>query len=575
MSTASDLDLDLENLFQPAWTQSKTESNRFEKFTGNEGVKPERRFSDKPGERRGPRREGSGGGSGFGGGGGGGGGRGGARPQRSGGSKFGGQGNFGRRDDRRDDRREPQAAPAPLPEINVTFLPDEKGVEQLARQIKITGRAYPLFQIAQLVLQKPERYSVQLGVKKKADGTVAQSLFACALDDSPWLSEDEAVAHVLAHHFATFYQAERTATEPPKGTYTFVAQCGMSGVILGPPNYHDYQNQLRKLHAEKFPRMPFDMFKARVKIVKDEAVVKKWIEDQSFKTEYNCLNVAEPLKLASLEEVEKHFRATHKDSIIKPVETMIVAGVPSRSLRSGGLQRLVRGEWEHQKHFPLVVATKLSQQFASHGLQFFKVNKTVTHVAVARPQYLDLESTPVSESIRRIVEFINANARCTRKKLVEALAPTPKPTVIEVKPEEPAATAAAAGPTSEQTAIISDLHWLVHQGHVLEFADGRLETAKKPLPRPAKPEKKPAEAKTETSSAEGSAAVATDTATPAETAAVSATETPVPVETVAEQAPVEAPVEAPAAAPAETPVAPESTPAGEPSNQIASGPPVS
>ena len=193
----------------------------------------------------------------------------------------------------------PQAAPAPLPEINVTFLPDEKGVEQLARQIKITGRAYPLFQIAQLVLQKPERYSVQLGVKKKADGTVAQPLFVCALDDSPWLSEDEAVAHVLKNHFATFYQAERTATEPPKGTYTFVAQCGMSGVILGPPNYHDYQNQLRKLHAERFSRMPFDVFKSRVKIVKDEAVVKKWIEDQSFKTEYTCLNVPEPLKLAS------------------------------------------------------------------------------------------------------------------------------------------------------------------------------------------------------------------------------------------------------------------------------------
>ena len=53
-------------------------------------------------------------------------------------------------------------------------------------------------------------------------------------------------------HFDTFYQAERTATEPPKGNYTFVAQCGMSGVILGPPNYHDYQNQLRKLHAGTF-----------------------------------------------------------------------------------------------------------------------------------------------------------------------------------------------------------------------------------------------------------------------------------------------------------------------------------
>ena len=536
MSTVSDLDLDLDNLFQPAWTQAKTEGNRFAKFTGNEGVKPERRFNDKPGARPGgPRRESGGGGERRGG------------PPR-GGSKFGGgdrKGGGFRGDDRRDDRREQRPAPpAPLPEINVTFIPDEKGVEQLARQIRITGRAYPLFQIAQLILQKAERYSVQLGVKKKADGTVAQQLFVCALDDSPWLAEDEAIEHVLKGHFGTFYQAERTATEPPKGVYTFVAQCGLSGVILGPPNYHDYQNQLRKLHTEKFSRMPFDLFKARVKIVKDEAVVKKWIEEQSFTTEYNCLNVAEPLKLASLEEVEKHFRATHKDSIIKPVESHTVAGVASRSLRSGGLQRLVRSEWEHQKYFPLVIATKLSQQFAGHGLQFFKVNKTVTHVSVARPLFLEIETTPVSENIKRIVDFINTHPKGTRRQLIESLAPTPKQTVIEI-PAPVAEGEAPAKPkapeaTPEQTAIIVDLHWLVHQGHVLEFADGKLETAKKPLPRPPKPEKKSAAVKP---AAEGEVAVATETVPQAEVAVEPAAETFAPAEVVAETPVVETPVQ--------------------------------
>ncbi len=522
MSNASDLDLNLDNLFQPAWAQGKDESNKFSKFTGNEGVKPERSFSGKPGERRGPRREGGG----FGG------------PPRSGGSKFGGgdrKGGF-RGGDRRDEpRRERPEPPAPLPELSVAFIPEERGVEQLSRQIKMTGRAYPLFQIAQLILAKAERYSVQLVAKKMADGS-AQPLFVCALDDSPWTSDDEAVEHVLKNHFATFYQAERTATEPPKGVYTFVAQCGISGVILGPPNYHDYQNQLRKLHAEKFSRMPFDMFKARVKIVKDEAVVKKWIEELSFKTEYVCLNVPEPLKLPNLEEVENHFRATHKDSIIKAVETVTVAGLPSRSLKCGGLQRLIRQEWEHQKHFPLPIATKLSQQFAQHGLQFFKVNKTVTHVSVARPQYLDIESNPVSDGIKRIVEFINATPKCTRKKLIEALAPTPKAATVPA-PETPAPAgegeaAAAAKPaepkapeaTPEQTAVMVDLHWLIHQGAVLEFADGRMETAKKPAPKPARVEKKPADAKPP---GEGEAAVAAPAATPA---AVIQTEDAGPVE---------------------------------------------
>ncbi|MEI9865274.1 MAG: hypothetical protein WDN00_12130 [Limisphaerales bacterium] len=121
----------------------------------------------------------------------------------------------------------------------------------------------------------------------------------------------------------------------------------------------------------------------------------------------------EPLTLATMEDVEKHFRETHKDSIIKAVETLTVAGLASRSLRSSGLQRLIRQEWEQQKFFPLPIATKLSQQFAHHGLQFFKVNKTVTHVNVARPTFLDIESSPVSENIKRIVEFINTtrNAR--------------------------------------------------------------------------------------------------------------------------------------------------------------------
>jgi hypothetical protein len=563
MSTASELDLNLENLFQPAWAQGKSESNKFAKFTGNEGVKPERSFSGKPGERRAPRRDGSGGG-GFGGGPAG---RDRGGPPR-GGSKFGDRKGSFRGGDRRDEPRERSAPPVPVPELNVAFIPEERGVEQLARQIKVTGRAYPLFQIALLILDKAERYSVQL-TKKKIEGVV-QPLFVCALDDSPWTNDEEAVAHVLKNHFATFYQAERTATEPPKGVYTFVAQCGLSGAILGPPNYHDYQNQLRKLHAEKFSRMPFDLFKARVKIVKDEAVVKKWVEEQSFKTEYICLNVPEPLTLPTLEDVENHFRLTHKDSIIKPVETHTVAGLPSRSLRCSGLQRLIRQEWEHQKFFPLPIATKLSQQFAHHGLSFFKVNKTVTHVSVARPQFLDLETTPVSENIRRIVEFINANAKCTRRKLIEALAPTPKiakAPVAEIlvtpaptaerevaappaKPAEPAAPEA----TPEQTAILVDLHWLIHQGAVLEFADGRMETAKKPAPKPVKP--KPAATKP---AAEGEAAA--ETAPPAE-----GTVEPAPEISATAEPAMETAVETPGSAEVPAPVAgaaPAAEPAGE------------
>ena len=229
--------------------------------------------------------------------------------------------------------------------------------------------------------------------------------------------------------------------------------------------------------------------------MRDEEVVKKWVDDQSWKTEYICLNLPEPLRLGNMEAVEKHFREAHKDNIIKPVDSHTLSGAAARSLRSPELLRLVRSVWEDQRRFPLQIATVLSQQFASHGLQFFKVNKTVTHVSVARPHYLDLEATPVSEGVKRIVDYINAHARCNRRQLVEALAPTPASPTPD--PTAPGATPAAAPtesdkPTTEQTAVIADLHWLIHQGHVIEFANGNLETAKRPLPKPVKPEVKPA-----------------------------------------------------------------------------------
>jgi len=239
--------------------------------------------------------------------------------------------------------------------------------------------------------------------------------------------------------------------------------------------------------------MPFDMFKSRVKIVRDEAVVKKWIEDQSWKTEFICLNVPEPLKLASRDEVEKHFRVTHLATIVRQVDSHEMTGPQSRSMPCRGLHQLARERWHDQQRFPLQLATYLSQQFASRGLQFFKVNKTVTHVSVARPQFLDLETTPVSENVRKIVEFIHTHPKCSRRKLFEALAPSALPTT------RPAAEGAPVPElTPEASAIISDLHWLVHQGHVIEFANGTLETAKKPLPKPPKPEPEKPQAIAET-----------------------------------------------------------------------------
>ena len=551
MSNSPNTDLDLNQLFLPDWAKGSSDTQLYKKYTGEEGLERNRRDRprgrrDGPGGgrpgQRGPQR------------GGGGPREGGARDgqQRGrGGPQRGGPRGSDRGQDRggrgqRFDRRGPRPEPKPLPEVDVYFMADEAGAETLARQIKATGRAFPLFNIAQMVLGRPERHVVQLKIKKGKDGAAVQKLFVCALDDSLWLSDKEAGEHALNAFFDTFYETVKTEAEPPKGTYTFVARCGITGRLLGPPNYHDYQNQLRSLYNERFQnRMSFDAFKSRVEIVREEETVKQWLDEQSFTTTYNCLNLPEPLTLESREAVREHFEKNHLANIVREVAEYRIEGKAAVKPPCREIGRLIRRNFDDQKRFPLKTVHKLSEQFAGRGLQFFKADKSITYVAVARPRTLTLDSGKVSPGIREIIDFIKANEGCHRKKLIETLAPAPEPAtpepVAEAAPapvsepaeapasdpvseahatppateesseapaeavdssaegaEAPAATPEAPAPapeasapapnaepaqpaepelTGKQKAVIGDLHWLIHQGHVIEFASGVLRTA--------------------------------------------------------------------------------------------------
>jgi hypothetical protein len=378
--------------------------------------------------------------------------------------------------------------------------PDPAGVASLARQVKLSARAYPLLEIAGLVIQKPDRYEITFRPMRDKEGKALIQFFVCSLDESIWLSEAEAVRHALKAHFDTFYQVEKQPCDPPKGVWTLVAQ--FDEIILGPPNYHAYQDKLREVHAQRAPRLPFDVFKSKVRMVKDEAVVKSWLESQSSRLQFTTLNVEEPQTLHSMSAVEEHFRAKHAANVVKRVDSWALNRQPNAPRLPEALTRVLRVSLERERRFPIRTMTALSGAFAHAGLQFFKRDKTAVHVAVARPHYLDLENILVQPGIKRIIEFINSTPGATRKKLLAALAPSPvveaaapevaAAAVVEPTPESPAAPAAEVAaappavvqPTGEQQALLSDLHWLVHQGHVIEFASGLLETAKKPQPKP-------------------------------------------------------------------------------------------
>jgi hypothetical protein len=375
-----------------------------------------------------------------------------------------------RRDDRHGGGRresEPVQRPVLLEGWEIKFVPEPRGVEGLLKQIKSTAKTYSLFELARLVLEKSARYLVEFQRKS------GPSLFQVVADGTLWLNESDAATRILSSQMEKFYRLERVAVEPPKGAFPIIAQCGISGVLLGPPNHHDYQLKLQKLHAERFSNMAFDSYKARVRMVRDEESIQKWRDEQSSQDVYFPLETpegTEPAPLKNLAEVAEHFQKNHAaTAIINPGDHFTAPGSAPVNDSAPVVIEFTRRELDNLIRFPLPLANTLGQKLAAGGLQIFKAHENITYVSVARPKMLDRQANPVSESLAAILDYLESNAGKPRAEQWKALLALP------TLPSDPAL---------RESALLRDFHWLLLQGHVIDFASKGLEI---PRRQPARP----------------------------------------------------------------------------------------
>lgn len=287
MSDAEKSPLDLTGLdFGPSWAKDKTPARDYSKEVGP------RENRDRRG--KGPRREGGGRSNDR---------RQGGNDRRQGGNdrrqnndrrEQGGdrRQNDRRGGDRRNQHREPRIE-VPAPEgFNGGVMPVEEGLDNLSKEIQGGGRTYSVFDLARVVMGARERFNVTFEAPK------GSKFFRCKSDGSLWLTKEEAVSHFWqAKLLPELYEEIESEAEAPKGNFTSVAKCGLSGQWLAPPNYHSYPGAVARMHAERFAHMSLEDYKRKIRVESGEEVVAAWIESQTKKIEFRPLSSKEILAL--------------------------------------------------------------------------------------------------------------------------------------------------------------------------------------------------------------------------------------------------------------------------------------
>lgn len=450
--------------FGPAWARPGARQERPASY-------PERRFSDRQGGDRRPRRD----------------------RQPRGERRFNsqdGERRFNREDrsrssfrPRRDGDRRGQAPRSPMAEptegLRVELRPVDSGLAALHQEVQKHRRTISLLDLAKVIMGSYDRYD--LVFMKQENGP---DLYHCKQGDGAcFISRQEAIKHLWQSSWMPkYYEAVEQEVEAPKGDFKAIAKCSLNNELVGPVNWHGYQSALLNLHRTKFADMTFEAFRSKIVTDKSEEAVQAWQKAVSKRTAWKPLREgASDTLLESPAAVEQDFEANHFDECYDVTDKVFVNGAVKKNHLSPGLwAHLIQLSGTTRRH-PSMLIPNLCHGLARHHMPIFKW-KGNHYTGPARPKAMG-EGTVLSDSLMSIATWAANNPGKGVDAMLKELAPVPDP---EQATEEEIAQA-----TEKQQNLVRDLLWLSEQGYILVFSNNTVNRPKtNPTPAPA-PKKAP------------------------------------------------------------------------------------
>ena len=355
---------------------------------------------------------------------------------------------------------------APAPGVRVTIVPDAHAVHLVGKEVHQVARVYPLFDVAQILLAERARCRAAFEVEESRP-----PLYQGKLDESLFLTKEEALRHLWQSEARNELMDEETIeVEPPKGNFQSVARCGLSGEWLGPPNFHSYQTNLRRLHRERFSNMPFEVYSSKVRTERGEEAVNAWLESTKQKTRWRLKGSeenpwiderADAERILSFNAFDKAFAETRKAEVS--------AAIPAKNL-SPSLLASLRVAGSHARKHPAILIPAVCRALEAEHLPVFK-RQGKLHTGPARPHALAPDAV-LAERPGKMVAWIRENGPAKLAGLWEAVLPE--------------------GSTAPPAEYAADLFWLLQQGHILLYTDDTLvvQEVREPTPPQPKSEKK-------------------------------------------------------------------------------------
>jgi hypothetical protein len=343
--------------------------------------------------------------------------------------------------------------------IDINLRPEEAALKVLINTLRNSCKTYQLFPLIRLFFEKEDRFFIVLSGQQhsnfKGFYTVSKKI--------PFLSMEGALDYIVHQNWAQYFKEECVELEKPKGNFQSINRCGITGALLGPPNYHLYADLLKEHYEDNLKgRCAYESFLSQIKNEHTTEVVEAWLTGMARGRRFRLL--ADPeVCFASREAAKKYLLENSDLNLISKVARVKLTISDMGQIVDFDLRKMIEKFLNDEKKLPVKTANFFRGRLHYAGFHIYKKGSNGISYVCAIKRKIRNTTTRFSESVSKLIEVIE------KHKGEITISELPK-VFFNITDN---AWEAIVDPRSVRE-FKSNLSWLIREGYVTEFENNTL-----------------------------------------------------------------------------------------------------
>lgn len=333
-------------------------------------------------------------------------------------------------------------------EAEVKILPETKALGTVIRKLQQDFHAYKLKDLAYFFLNNPQSVLLKITSKPNSGEEGRLKFYQCKSCGYASNDEQDVIQHIVSAHLTEYFEAKEVDCEMPSGNFTCVARCGLSGVLLGPPNVHEFNAAVKEMIRTRYPRLSESEYRSHIEMVRDAEAVEEWRKSCVKKTVYLAKGV-ENAKQLTREQAESEFKRTILSSLLDQPKHLLITAEVALKTAYKPLVWIVKDAIEAEKRMPREMCFALRGAFHHRKMHFFRANDARGPEFVIGCELKAFDTAHAIPELAKIAEFIATHPCLMKNEIV----------------------------SNEDEA--KQLDWLVSTGHVVAYVNGAYSAVEK------------------------------------------------------------------------------------------------